>query len=65
MNDSMAIAQTFAATQATATQQALQTIMLSQQAQADQSVVALLQQSAEQMQAVLPAGQGQAVDITA
>ncbi|AOG06451.1 hypothetical protein [Bosea sp. RAC05] len=65
MSDSMAIAQTFAATQATATQQALQTIMLSQQAQADQSVVALLQQSAEQMQAVLPAGQGQSVDITA
>ncbi len=65
MSDSMAIAQTFAATQATATQQALQTIMLSQQAQADQSVVALLQQSAEQMQAVLPAAQGQAVDITA
>ena len=65
MSDSMAIAQTFAATQATATQQALQTIMLSQQAQADQSVVALLLQSAEQMQAVLPAGQGQSVDITA
>lgn len=65
MSDSMAIAQTFAATQATATQQALQTIMLSQQAQADQSVVALLQQSAEQMQAILPAGQGQSVDITA
>lgn len=65
MSDSMAIAQNFAATQATATQQALQTIMLSQQAQADQSVVALLQQSAEQMQAVLPAGQGQSVDITA
>lgn len=65
MSDSMAIAQTFAATQATATQQALQTIMLSQQAQADQSVVALLQQGAEQMQAVLPAGQGQSVDITA
>jgi hypothetical protein len=65
MSDSMAIAATFAATQATATQQALQTIMLSQQAQADQSVVALLQQSAEQMQAVLPAGQGQSVDITA
>ncbi len=65
MSDSMAIAATFAATQATATQQALQTIMLSQQAQADQSVVALLQQSAEQMQAVLPAGQGQSVDVTA
>lgn len=65
MSDSMAIAQTFAATQVTATQQALQTIMLSQQTQGDQAIVALLQQSAEQMQAVLPAGQGQSVDITA
>lgn len=65
MSDSLAIAQSFAVTQASATQQALQMNMLRQQAQADQSVVALLQQSAEQMQAVLPAGQGQAVDITA
>lgn len=65
MSDSLAIAQSFAATQVTATQQALQTIMLRQQAQVDANVVALLQQSAEQMQAVLPAGQGQSVDITA
>ena len=65
MSNSLAIAQSFAATQASATQQALQTEMLRQQTQADQAVVALLQQSAEQMQATLPAGQGQAVDITA
>ncbi|OYW67345.1 MAG: hypothetical protein B7Z40_07655 [Bosea sp. 12-68-7] len=65
MSDSMAIAQSFAAMQAASTQQALQTIMLSQQAQADQSVVALLRQSSEPMQAVLPAGQGESVDITA
>jgi len=65
MSDSIAIAQSFAATQATATQQALQTEMLRQQTQADQAVVTLLQQSADQMQAALPAGQGGAVDITA
>lgn len=65
MSDSLAIAQSFAAQQATATQQALQIAMLRQQTQADQAVVTLLQQSADQMQATLPAGQGQAVDITA
>ena len=65
MSDSLAIAQSFAATQASSTQQVLQTEMLRQQAASDQGVVALLQQSADQMQAVLPAGQGQAVDITA
>ncbi|MFC5508001.1 hypothetical protein [Bosea massiliensis] len=65
MSDSMAIAQSFAAMQAASTQQALRTEMLRQQTQGDQAIVALLQQSAEQMQAVLPAGQGQTVDITA
>ncbi|KPH79583.1 hypothetical protein [Bosea vaviloviae] len=65
MSDSLAIVQSFAVTQASATQQVLQTEFLRQQAQADQSVVALLQQSLEQTQAALPAGQGQAVDITA
>jgi hypothetical protein len=65
MSDSMAIAQSFAAMQAASTQQALQTEMLRQQMQGDQAIVALLQQSSEQMQAALPAGQGQAVDITA
>ena len=65
MSDSLAIARSFAMLQAASTQQALQTQMLSQQAQSDQAVVALLQQSADQMQAALPEGQGQAVDITA
>jgi hypothetical protein len=65
MSDSMAIAQSFAATKAASTQQALQTEMLREQMQGDQALVALLQESAEQMQATLPAGQGQAVDITA
>lgn len=53
------------AQQSALTQQMLQTAMLRQQAQADQGVVSLLQQSAEQMKAALPAGQGQAVDISA
>jgi hypothetical protein len=65
MSDSLAIAQSLAAMQASTTQQALQTEMLRQQTQADQAVVALLQQSADQMQATLPVGQGQSVDITA
>jgi hypothetical protein len=65
MSESFAIAQSFAAMQAASTQQTLRTEMLRQQSQADQAVVALLQQSADQMQASLPAGQGQAVDITA
>jgi hypothetical protein len=65
MSDSLAVAQSLAAMQASSTQQALQIEMLRQQTQADQAVVALLQQSADQMQATLPAGQGQSVDITA
>lgn len=65
MSNSLAIAQSFAMMQASTTQQALLTEMLRQQTQADQAVVALLQQGAEQMQAVLPEGQGQSVDITA
>lgn len=65
MSDSLAIAQSFAATQAGATQQALQTEMLRQQAASDQAVVALLQQGVEQMQATLPVGQGQSIDVTA
>ena len=65
MSDSLAIAQSVSAMQVSATQQALQTEMLRQQTQADQAVIALLQQSADQLQATLPAGQGQSVDITA
>lgn len=53
------------AQQAALTQQSLQMQMLRQESQADQGLAALLQQSAEQMKAALPAGQGQAVDITA
>lgn len=64
-DSSLAIAQSSAVTQAQATQQALQTEMLRQQAKSEQGVVALLQQGAEQMQAVLPTGQGENVDITA
>lgn len=65
MSDSIAIARTFAVTQASATQQVMETLMLRQQAQADQAVVALIQQSVEQTQAILQDGQGRAVDITA
>lgn len=65
MSDSVAIAQGFAASQAASTRQALQTEIVRQQAGADQAIVELLQQSAEQLKAALPAGQGQAVDISA
>lgn len=65
MNDSAAIAQGFAASQATSTRQTLQTDILRQQAGAEQALVELLQQNAEQLKASLPAGQGQIVDISA
>jgi hypothetical protein len=65
MSDSVAIAQGFAASQAVSTRQALQTEIVRQQAGAEQALVELLQQSAEQLKATLPAGQGQAVDISA
>lgn len=67
MSDSaLAIAQSFAAMQAASTRQALQTEMAKQQAGADQALVEMLQQSAEQLQqqAALPAGQGENLDIT-
>jgi ABC-type uncharacterized transport system permease subunit len=65
MSDALAIAQSASVTQAVLTQQALQTEMLRQQAGQDQAVLELLQQSAEQAKALLPDGQGQAVDILA
>lgn len=65
MSDSVAIAQGFAASQAASTRQALQTEIVRQQAGAEQAIVELLQQSAEQIRAALPPGQGQAVDISA
>ena len=51
--------------QADSTRQALSIEMLKQNAQAEQSVLAMLQQSVEQSQAALPPGQGALVDRTA
>lgn len=65
MSDISTIIQTLNAGQGDVAQQAMQVAILRQQAQADQAVVTLLQQGNEQMQAVLPAGQGQNLDITA
>lgn len=65
MSDSLAIAQAFVATRAASTQAALQTEIVRQQASAEQAVVDLLHQSAESLKAVLPEGQGQAVDVLA
>jgi hypothetical protein len=62
---SLAVTQSLVSMRSAATQQALQTVMLRQQAGADQAVVALLEQSAEQMKAALPEGQGRLVDISA
>ncbi|KFC72866.1 hypothetical protein FG93_02049 [Bosea sp. LC85] len=62
---SVAIAQSFAASQAASTRQTLQTAMVKQQAASDQALVDLLQQSAETQKANLAAGQGQNVDILA
>jgi len=64
-DSSMAIAQTAVAGRTAATQQALQTEMLRQQADSDQAVVEMLQQSADQQKATLPAGQGDNIDILA
>jgi hypothetical protein len=58
MSDTLAIAQSYAATEAVKTQQALATEMLKQQADSGQAVVELLQQSAEQQKAMLPRGPG-------
>ncbi len=65
MSDAVALARSYAATEAAKTQQALQIEMMKQQAQAGAGIVDLLQQAAEQPKAMLPAGQGGAVDITA
>jgi len=66
MSDSpFAIAESFVAMRAAATQQALQTEMVKQQANAEHAMAELLQQSAEQQKAALPFGQGQNVDVSA
>ncbi len=64
-DSSVATAQSLVAMRSASTQQTLATQMLRQQADADQALVLMLQQSAEQSKAALPAGQGQAVDISA
>jgi len=65
MSDVASIAQSFAATQAVSLQQALSTEMVRQNAQSEQSLITMLQQSAEQAKAILPEGQGAVVDRTA
>ena len=65
MSDAVSLARSIVTMQAASTQQALSIEMISQNAQAEQSLVAMLQQSVEQTQAALPAGQGILVDRTA
>ena len=65
MSDAVSLATSILTMQAASTQQALSAEMLKQNAQAEQSLVAMLQQSVEQTQAMLPAGQGTLVDRTA
>lgn len=62
---SVAIAQSLITMKSAATQQALQLEIVKQNADSDQALVALLQQASEQQQAMLPAGQGGNLDITA
>lgn len=62
---SVAIAQSLISMKSAATQQALQIEMVKQNADSDQALVAMLQQASEQQQAILPAGQGGNLDITA
>ena len=65
MSNAVSLATSIVTMQAASTQQALSAEMLKQNAQAEQSLVAMLQQSVEQTQATLPAGQGTLVDRTA
>ncbi|CAM5182872.1 hypothetical protein ARD30_08115 [Bosea thiooxidans] len=65
MSDAVSLAQSMVTMQAAATQQALQAEMLRQNAQAEQGLADMLQQSVEQAKAMLPAGQGGLVDRSA
>ncbi|MCR4523168.1 MULTISPECIES: hypothetical protein [Bosea] len=65
MSDAISLATSIVTMQAASTQQALSIEMLKQNAQAEQGLLAMLQQSVEQTQATLPAGQGTLVDRTA
>lgn len=62
---SVAIAQGLTSMKTAATQQALQLEMVKQNADADQALVALLQQASEAQKAPLPAGQGGHLDVSA
>ena len=65
MSDAVSLARSMVSMQADSTRQALSIEMLRQNAQAEQGILAMLQQSVEQSQAALPAGQGTLVDRTA
>ena len=65
MSDAVSLATSIVSMQAASTRQALSVEMLKQNAQADQGIVAMLQQGVEQAKATLPAGQGALVDRTA
>lgn len=65
MSDAVSLATSIVSMQADSTRQALSVEMLKQNAQAEQGIVAMLQQGVEQTQAALPAGQGTLVDRTA
>jgi len=62
---SVDIARTLVGMKAAVTQQALQLEMVKQNAQADQAVIALLQEAAVPARAPLPPGQGARLDVTA
>lgn len=65
MSDAASVSRSIVTMQAASTQQALSVEMLRQNAQAEQSLVTMLQQSADAAKATLPAGQGGLVDRTA
>ncbi len=65
MSDAVSLATSILTMQAASTQQALSIEMLKQNAEAEKGLIAMLQQSVEQTQATLPAGQGTLVDRTA
>ena len=65
MSDAISLATSIVSMQADSTRQALSVEMLKQNAQAEQGLLVMLQQSAEQTQATLPAGQGTLVDRNA
>ncbi|WP_019905131.1 hypothetical protein [Methylobacterium sp. 77] len=63
MSDSIAgLAQSIVSSQNAATRQTMQGIFIRKQADGDQAIAQLLQQTAETQKAVLPDGQGVVVD---